>query len=152
MSARAPSVRLVIADEREASFFDLASSRADLRARGALTSDAAGLKDRDLESDRPGRGAHRVTPSRHAIDGERSAERHEAEQFARQVARAIDAARVRHEFDRLVIMAAPRMLGLLREALPDSCRPVVAAEIPKDFGRQDEKTIREAVPREVFFN
>jgi protein required for attachment to host cells len=144
------NVRVVVADEREASFFDLASAQAPPQARGALLNDAAGLKDRDLESDRPGRRFGGTHGNRHAVDGERSTERHESEQFAREVARTLDGARVRNEFDRLVLIAAPRMLGLLREALPDTCRAVIAAEVSKELVHQNADTIRDAIPREAF--
>jgi protein required for attachment to host cells len=146
------NLRVVVASEREASFFDLASAQAAPEARGALLNDASGLKDQDLETDRPGRRFGGTHGHRHAVDGERSTERHEMEQFARTVARTLDAARGRQEFDRLVLIAAPRMLGLLREALPDTCRAVVTAEVPKDFVRHDPNTIRDVVPREAFFN
>lgn len=146
------NVRVVVAGEREASFFDLAAAQALPEARGAMLNDAPGRKDRDLETDRPGRRFGGTHGNRHAVDGERSAQRHEAEQFAREVARALDNARSRNEFDRLVLIAAPRMLGLLREALPHACRCVIAAQVPKDFVRHDASTIRDVVPREAFFH
>ena len=72
------------------------------------------------------------------------------EQFAKEVARTLDGARMRHEFERLVLVAGPRMLGLLREALPTPCRSMVAAEVAKDLVRHDPAAIRDSVPREVF--
>ena len=51
-----------------------------------------------------------------------------------------------------MLIAAPRMLGLLRDALPATCRSVVAAEVAKDLVRQDPAAIRDAVPREVFLH
>jgi protein required for attachment to host cells len=146
------NVRVVVADEREANFFDLPKPHADPQARESLHNDAA-RPDRELETDRPGRRfSGNGGNSRHAVDGERSTERHELELFALRVARTIDGARTRHEFDRLVLMAGPRMLGLLREALPAACRSVVAAEVPKDFVHHDIATIRDAVPRAAFLN
>jgi len=143
------NVRVVVADEREASFFDLHKVRAPPEARGSLRNDAA-RPDRELETDRPGRRFGGANGSRHAVDGERSTERHETEQFAKAVARTLDVARTRNEFDRLVLIAGPRMLGLLREALPAPCRAVVAAEVAKDLVHEDPATIRDAVPREAF--
>jgi protein required for attachment to host cells len=144
-------VRVVVADEREANFFDLTGLRAPPAASGSLRNDAA-RPDRELETDRPGRRFGGANANRHAVDGERSTERHEMEQFAKEVARSIDGARVRHEFDRLVLVAAPRMLGLLREALPAPCRSVVAAEVAKDLVHDDARILREAVPRSVFLH
>ncbi|HKU15454.1 MAG TPA: host attachment protein [Steroidobacteraceae bacterium] len=144
-------VRVVVADERDANFFDLEKPQAPLQARGSLHNDSA-RPDRELESDRPGRRFGVPAGSRHAVDGERSTQRHESELFARTVARTIDDARTRHEFDRLVLVAAPRMLGMIREALPAPCRTVVAAEIAKDFMQHDADVIRDAVPRDAFLH
>jgi protein required for attachment to host cells len=140
---------VVVADERDVNFYDLETPRASPQARGSLHNDGA-RPDRELETDRPGRRFGGTDGSRHAVGGERSTHEHESEQFARQVARTLDVARTRHEFDRLVLIAAPRMLGLLRAALPAPCRSVVAAEVAKDFVDQDLETIRDAVPREAF--
>jgi protein required for attachment to host cells len=143
------NVRVVVADEREACFFDLAKLRAPPVERGSLRNDAA-RPDRELETDRPGRRFGGTNGNRHAVDGERSTERHEAALFAKSVARSLDVARTRNEFDRLVLIAAPRMLGLLRNALPAPCRAVVCAEVAKDLVREDPATIAAAVPREAF--
>lgn len=143
------NVRIVVADEREAAFFD-ASRPGAVLARGSLRNAVAGLKDSDLESDREGRrfgGAGQ----RHGVDGERSTERHEMTNFAREVARKIDEDRLARVFDKLFIVAGPRMLGLLRQELPQRCRDVVAGEIAKDLMRQDPQMIRDVVPREVFW-
>jgi protein required for attachment to host cells len=145
------NVRIVVADEREASFFDLSNAGAAPTVQGALHNDGA-RPDRELETDRPGRRFGGTDGNRHAVDGERSTERHEIELFAREVARTLDVARTRHEFDRLVLIAPPRMLGLLREALPAPCRDVVAAELAKDYVHQDFEQIRDAVPREAFLH
>jgi protein required for attachment to host cells len=145
------TVRIVVADERDVAFFDLTKPQAPLEARGSLHNDAA-RPDRELETDRPGRRFGGTDGNRHAVDGERSTERHEMELFAKEVARTLDGARVRHEFDHLVLVAGPRMLGLLREALPDPCRSVVVAEVAKDLVHQDPAAIRDTVPREVFLH
>lgn len=145
------TVRVVVADERDATFFDLTKPQAPLEERGSLHNDSA-RPDRELETDRPGRrfgGAH---GNRHAVDGERSTQRHETELFAKQVCQALDGARTRHEFDRLVIIAAPRMLGMLREALPAPCQAVVAAEVAKAFSLDQIDSIRDAVPRDAFLH
>lgn len=145
------TVRIVVADERDATFFDLTKPRAPLEARGSLHNDAA-RPDRELETDRPGRRFGGTHGNRHAVDGERSTQRHETQLFAKQVCQALDGARTRQEFDRLVIIAAPRMLGMLREALPAPCQAVVAAEVAKDLSLDQVDAIRDAVPRDLFLH
>jgi protein required for attachment to host cells len=146
------NVRVLVADEREVNFFDAKSAVAPLQMCGTMVNESATLRDRELETDRGGSSMNRGAPGKHGIDGERSSKRHFMELFARNVARAVDDARARNEFDRLVIVAGPRMLGLLRDALPESTRSIVAAEIPKDFVHADPSVIRDVVPREAFFH
>lgn len=84
------------------------------------------------------------------MDGERSAERHEVTLFAKEVAQSIDNARVIHEFDQLILVAPPKMLGLLRQSLPEPTQALVTAEVAKNVVQQGLNAIREAVPREAF--
>lgn len=155
-------VRVVVADERQAHFFDASRYGAPMARRITLENPAGGMKDTDLETDRPGRrfgGAsgvrHGSGPQQahhHGVDGERSTERHELSLFAKEVAQKIHHDRVKQEFDRLVIIAGPKMLGLLRQELPETCKGVIFGEISKDLAQRGEDTIRNAVPREAFFH
>jgi protein required for attachment to host cells len=154
------NVRIVVADEREANFFDAINPKAPLAEKGTLVNKKAGLKDKDMETDRPGRRyggsqgvkhANQVGGHHHGVDGERSTEQHELGVFAKQVANKIDTDRSHNEFDRLVIMAAPKMLGMLRKSLPDGCQPYVIAEIAKDFMHHDSATILKALPPDAFW-
>lgn len=155
-------VRVVVADERQANFFDASKYGAPLALRASLENPSGGKKDIDLETDRPGRrfgGASGVGHGRgpqqahhHGVDGERSTERHELALFAKEVAQKIYNDRVKHEFDRLVIIAGPKMLGLLRQELPETCKGVIAGEISKDLAQRGEDAIRNALPREAFFH
>jgi protein required for attachment to host cells len=139
------NVRIVVADEREANFFDTIRINAPLVARGSMQNPAAGLKDSDLETDRPGR-RFGMQGHRHAVDGERSTEKHELTLFAKHVAERIDAGRVHQEFDRLVLIAPPKMLGLLRQSMPTPLQSMLAGEVPKDLMHQGVDAIRNAVP------
>jgi protein required for attachment to host cells len=53
--------------------------------------------------------------------------------FARRIARRLDEARQNDEFERLVVVAGPPFLGLLREEFSAPTRAVVAHEIRKDL-------------------
>lgn len=154
------NIRIVVADERQAAFFDVSRPETGLADRGMLENPAGGLKDTDLETDRAGRRYGGTTGAshgeagpqshHHGVDGERSAERHELTLFAKQVGQRIEADRVNHEFDKLVIMAPPRMLGLLRQQLPPSTQSMVAGEIAKDLLHHGPEAILNAVPRDAF--
>jgi protein required for attachment to host cells len=150
------NLRIVVADERQANFFDVLQQNTPLMDRGSLENHAAGRKDRDLESDRPGRryggtvgvshGGASAQAHHHGVDGERSTEAHELTMFAKAVADRIDAGRVAHEFDRLVIMAPPKVLGLLRQELSAPSQTLLAAAVSKDLVHHGVEAITNAVP------
>jgi protein required for attachment to host cells len=84
----------------------------------------------------------------HGTGGERSPHKHEAQLFARQIAAELE--HERQGFDRLVLVAGPEMLGLLRAALSDSLRARVSAEVDKDLEGQPSSAVLEHLPRTVF--
>lgn len=143
-------LRILVADESEAAFFDAEGINVPLQWVSKLHDEKARLQDRHLENDRPGRAFNRMAPGRHAMDGERSTQRYHQERFARRIAQEIENARHQQEFGRLVIIAGPRMLGLIRDALPDASRSFIAAEVPKDLIHLDSDAILNYVPREAF--
>ncbi len=153
-------IRVVLASEGEADFYDLDSRLRTPTFVSRLSDPRAHLHDRDFKSDRPGRvfdhaapaGGRRGAVARHGTGGERRPRRHEAELFARTIAEQLQQALARDEFDRLVVMAEPRFLGVLRQALPDSIRPHVAAEVGKDLIRETPSVVRAHIPQEVFLS
>ena len=57
-------------------------------------------------------------------------------QFAQEVTRGLSQALSAKEFDRLVLVSGPHMLGLLRANLDDHLRPAIVGEIDKDLTAQ----------------
>ena len=151
-------VRIVVADQAEASFYDMASFEGALQPAGRLSDPLAHLHDRDLKSDRPGRvfdhaptsGSRRGAVARHGTGSEQTPRKHEARVFAQQVARELEHGLQHGQFDRLVILAAPTFLGLLRAALPSSVTERVVTELHKDLVHASSGEVREHIPREVF--
>jgi protein required for attachment to host cells len=154
------NLRIVVADERQANFFDLPTLTAELAPCGTVRNDKAGLKDTDLETDRPGRrfggasgvshGSGPTQAHHHGVGGERSTEVHVLTLFAKEVAHRIDADRIDHQFDKLMLVAPPKMLGLLRQSLPKQSQSLLAGEVPKDILHQGPEAIRKVVPVDVF--
>ena len=148
-------VRVVVADEISAIFYDLEDPAKGLQPAGQLSDPRARLHDQELVSDRPGRvydhaprqGGRRGATAHHGTGGEHEAHKHEVEIFARQLAHELETARRAHRFDRLVIMAGPKFLGVLRAALPDSVKATIAAEVPKDLVHHPLQAINEHLPQ-----
>jgi protein required for attachment to host cells len=143
---------IVVADEREALFYDAKGPHGPFELAQKLQNPRS-APDRELESDRPGRamaspggGTAAGRAPRHALDGDRSAQRAEQARFARTIAHEIDHARTQRRFDRFVIMSAPRMLGLIRSGLTSPSRAVLAGEVAKDLAHQGERALDRRLP------
>jgi protein required for attachment to host cells len=155
------NLRIVVADERQANFFDVLNPNGPLTPRGSVQNSKAGMRDTDLETDRAGRrfgGASGVShgsgPAQghhHGVDGERSTERHDVELFAKEIAHRIDHARAQNEFDKLMLVAPPKMLGLLRQSLPATAQSFLAGEISKDLVQHGPEAILRLIPPDAFF-
>ena len=146
-------IRLVVADESEARFYNVRPHKS-VELVGCLTDPVAHLRDRDLVSDRPGRkfdrapliAGRRGATAGHATGGEQSPRQHEAEVFARRVAAELKQAHRRGEFEGLIVMSGPVFLGLLREALPESVRAALVAEVGKDLLHQGVEAVLRYLP------
>ena len=151
-------VRILVADQSEADFYDMEHAEETPKFAGGLGDPAAHLHDRDIDSDRPGRvfdhapspGGRRGATAHHGTGGERSPRKHEAGEFARRIAKLLENARREGEFDRLVVMAPPAFLGRLRAALPESLRSITAAEVPKSLVHEPPSSVRAHLPPETF--
>ncbi len=139
-------IRIVVADRAEAIFYDTTSLQDRPTEIGHITDPAARLHDRDLVSDRPGRSYESVGGARHAIERENDAHQQEAIRFARRVARRLDAARRKDEFEDLIVIAGPPFLGLMRKALSRPTRARVVHEINKDLVHSPVEALRRHLP------
>ena len=151
--------RIVVANQAQADFYDAAGPQAALRFAQRLDNPAARIPDRDLGTDRPGRvfdraatsGVRRGATGHHATGGERSPRRQAATVFARRIAADLSAARESRRFDRLMLIAAPAFLGVLRKALPKALRASVVAEVAKDLIGEPKSAVRARIPQNALF-
>lgn len=141
------TLRVVLADQSQARFFEAANSYclaqrdAALEPVGHLADPLAHLHDRDFKSDRPGRvfdnaplrSGRRVATAHHGVGADRRPRSHEAVLFARRIIEVLERAQQQAQFGELVLVAEPHFLGLLRAALPASLRAALIAEIHKNL-------------------
>jgi protein required for attachment to host cells len=66
--------------------------------------------------------------------------------FGRRVARRMTEARKRGEFDRVYLVAEPRLLGVVRDSLDPTTRKLLAAAIAQDVTRRGAATLRRRLP------
>lgn len=105
----------------------------------ALSHSESRAYNRDLVTDRPGRSwASASGDARHGMDEPTDPAQRERERFARQVADRLLEAFREGAYKRLVIIAAPTFLGVLRDLLDRNVAQAVCLELAKNIVKIDE--------------
>jgi protein required for attachment to host cells len=99
------------------------------------------LKASEINTDKPGRG-FQASGGRHAFSPEESSIEHTAREFANQLAKDLEHARQNSEYDELAVIAPPRMLGYLREAMHEQTRGLIYGELAKDIDQSNAMDVR----------
>lgn len=106
-------------------------------------------KGTELVSDRPGHNPGHGT-GRGAYEPAMAPKDIEADRFALELARELDAGRVQHAFERLVLVAAPQFMGRLKHHLDGHVQQLVTASIEKDYLRATPKELAVHLADHVF--
>lgn len=133
---------IVVAESARARIFETASRAKPPTEIMSLAHPASRLKEGELVEDRPGR-AH-GSGNRHGV-GNGDAHTHEVEIFAREVAAKLEQGRQEGRYGKLVLVAAPAFLGVLRHALTDQVEKKVSASLDKHLVDASPEDIRQHV-------
>lgn len=123
---------VAVCDGRKALILENAGTRACPKLQTKETRGQEAPRTAEMGAERPGRVQESATASRSAVaqtDWHEIAEREFLAGFARRLDQAVAAG----ETEALVVVAAPRALGVLREVFSPSVRKAIAAEISKDY-------------------
>jgi protein required for attachment to host cells len=124
---------ILVASRDEARVFSKQGAEESLTLEIDLGNLAGRLKNSDIDSDRAGRATDNRMHARHAYSTEVEPRDHLLQAFYKETLHSIRHAFIERRFDDLIIMAEPRLLGLIREQLPEMLRDVVKREVPKDL-------------------
>jgi protein required for attachment to host cells len=100
------------------------------------------LKSGEINTDRPGRGFDNSGVGSHAFSPEEGPVEKVARDFANRLAKDLQHARQNSEYDELALIAPPRMLGYLRQAMDRPTRDLVYGEIAKDIDQDNPMDVR----------
>jgi protein required for attachment to host cells len=107
-------------------------------------------RNRDINSDSGGRAFRRnsADPRRAAMNRKESPHEVIVANFARMLCEKLRQARVDNQYGRLVLVAPPRLLGLLRSSLDRPTAQLIVGSLHKDLGSRSEAELVEHL-REV---
>jgi len=129
------TLQVVVADYAVARFYRLPNAAVRLELIDALSNPSARTTERELVSGRPGRMFDRGTGHPQSFDPRSRHKRIFEENFARSIARRIGRQLAAERADELVVVAGPRLLGLIELQLSKAARRRLAATVPQDLAR-----------------
>lgn len=137
---------IAVANQELARIYSSTKMGGALSEVASLEHPEARQQARDLKSDRPGRAFDSAGQGRHGMDPPTDPTEQEAIRFAREIAEKIEEGRLQDRFSRLVLVAGPHFLGLLRRELSEPCRKLVVAEVAKNLSQFDADQVRAHLP------
>lgn len=136
------TIWIVVADEALATIYERKSRRGPLTELFRLTNESERKKTAELISDRGGRSFDSRGQGRHTYTREKSdPKRHAAQAFAKLVAQRVVGAIHDGNCEDVALIAAPRFLGLLRDALAKAGNVIPSVTIDKEMVNQDAASI-----------
>lgn len=96
-----------------------------------------------IMADRAGRSFSSTGMRRSAMEYHSQPVRDQEARFAGSILKTLTLAFAKREFDCLVIVAEPRMLGVIRLIIPSALRRAVTKEIAKDFTKLPRQELYE---------
>lgn len=138
-----PPTWVIVAESSRARIFAMRGLANPLQELEDLVNPAGSEPERALASDRPGRTTDSSARRRHAKEPQVSPREQVALVFAREIADRIEQGRTHGKFEKLIIVAAPEFLGLLRRSLTETSRQKIWKEVRKNLVREDERIIRD---------
>ena len=108
----------------------------------ALVHPESRMHEGDLISDGAGSDGGSVGQGRHVMNHKTSAREHESLGFAKEIANRLDSARNQGEFKKLILVAPPAFLGLLRDNLSKEVMDMVSRQVDKNLVQQPPEVLR----------
>ena len=139
---------IVLADAATARVYEPQAGRRDWKLIAELVHPQSRAKESELGRDKPGR-VKQSTGSRAAMEPPTPRKEVEIEKFAREIAKALDDALVRKAYDRLVLVAPPEFVGILRKLLSERVERCIATTVEKDYLHLDLPEARERLEHQL---
>jgi len=138
---------IVVADEAKARILSLDKLTEPLVEIKNFYSEEAKKRDQDIVSDKSGTSYDSSGQGRHSMGEKNEKKEQYGIRFAKEISDSLEKNRLLNTYTKLVIIAAPRFLGLLRKTFSKEVSEMISLEVDKDLTMKDNEIIREYLPQ-----
>ena len=110
---------------------------------------ADNLRDSEIYMDKPGRSFESDSSTRHAYQPRTDWHEYQKQIFAKEICSILEKANETEDFDELIIISPPKMLGDIRSYLGKQILTKITAEIHKDISKLSEHELLNYLEREM---
>ena len=132
---------ILTANRSGASLFESRGKGHALRRVQDIPHPRGRLQNQDIDADKPGRAFDSHGPGRHGMSTEHQPTEEVAMHFARILAELLNKGRTLHAYEKLILVAEPRFLGVLRSALDAHTAALVVQTVNKELQDVSEKEL-----------
>lgn len=143
------SICVIVADGSKARILNAESGYSPLQDENDFIHSSSRLKEQELVADGVGSGIDSVGYGKHSMGHENAGHQRQAEIFAKELCSEVDKIRENSDLRRIYLIAAPKMLGFLRDNLSKQCTGMLAGEVNKDLVNHDIEDIRSHLPKQL---
>lgn len=145
---RPPHIWVIVADKRIARIFCKYGQKLELIGEASPTKTE---RKNGMPDDSMGRVISHGGTVRHKLEPHEMPGHHDAILFAHDLSVWLENAAKNGLYDRLVLIAAPKTLGYLRERLGQAVQSRIIAEVNKDLTKLNEKALQKQLKEIVWF-
>ena len=136
---------ILVADASRARLFESTRRDEPLHQLESFINVEARLAGRQLTTDHPPTVNESMGHTRHSIEPHTTLREKNMAQFAKEIANALERGRTSRRYERLVLVAPAKFLGVLHGCLDKSVRNCIAGELPRDITTLTPTAIHERV-------
>jgi protein required for attachment to host cells len=145
------SIWILVSDACRATMYATEKRGDEWEVVGSYTHPESRLKNSELSSTEPGHSAKSKGGSRHtALEPTTTPKQAEMEHFAQQLADVLSAGTMQRSFEKVVLVAPPHFLGLLRHRLSTETEKCILTVVHKDYTFADPREARQRLEDAVF--
>ena len=124
---------ILSANRSNASLFESDWPGKSMRRLQDISHPKGRLQNKDINTDKPGRSFDSMGQGRHSMGSDQDPIDHVAQQYASELAELLNKGRLSNAYEKLVLIAEPKFLGILRAALDKNTALLVVKSINKEL-------------------
>lgn len=135
---------IVVLGRAGARVFKRASPVKPLVLVKSIDNELGRIRNREMQNDRPGKDQFRAKGATviHAMSGEKDPHEDATIQFVREISKYLESENSKGSFGKLVVVAGPHVMGLLKKQLSKEVEKTVTEWVRKNLSKQSESEIQ----------